>query len=188
MSGSINTFEVIGVFHDRADLERATRALEGAGIGRSRLSLLGTPEAAGAGLGLPLREPEVSPGGAVAEVTRKEGPDKRDGARDVAGLVGGVPTYVGAALAAGAVAASGGALAPVAAAAVAGAAGGGAAGGALAGMLPDDPPAALSYEEELRDGGVLLFVALEHAGHVGEAKRVLEEHGARSVKTQVVTD
>ena len=188
MSGSINTFEVIGVFHDRADLERATRALEGAGIDRSRLSLLGTPEAAGAGLGLPLREPEVSPGGAVAEVTRKEGPDKRDGARDVAGLVGGVPTYIGATLAAGAVAASGGALAPVAAAAVAGAAGGGAAGGALAGMLPDDPPAALSYEEELRDGGVLLFVALEYAGHVGEAKRVLEEHGARSVKTQVVTD
>ena len=189
MSGSINTFEVTGVFRDRADLERATRALEGAGIARSRLSLLGTPEAAGAGLGLPLRELETPPDGegAAAEVTHKEGLDKREGARDVAGLVGAVPTYVGATLAAGAVAATGGALAPVAAAAVAGAAGGGALGGGLAGMLPDDAPAALSYEKELRDGGVLLFVTLEHPGEVNEAKRILEEHAAHSVKTQVVT-
>jgi hypothetical protein len=189
MSGSINTFEVIGVFRDRADLERATRALEGVGIGRSRLSLLGTPEAAGADLGLPLREPEAASSGeaATAEVTRKEGADKRDGARDVAGLVSSVPAYVGATLAAGAVVATGGALAPVVTAAVAGAAGGAAAGGGLAGLLPDDPPAALSYERELRDGGVLLFVTLEHAGEVNEAKRVLEEHAAHSVRTQVVT-
>jgi hypothetical protein len=135
-----------------------------------------------------MRELEVSPGRAAAEVTRKEGPDKREGARDVAGLVSGVPTYVGAALAAGAVAARAARWRPWRRRPSAGAAGGGAAGGALAGMLPDDAPAALSYEKELRDGGVLLFVALEHAGHVGEAKRVLEEHGARSVKTQVVTD
>jgi hypothetical protein len=188
MSGSINTFEVIGVFHDRAALERATRALEGAGIGRSRLSLLGTPEAAEAGLGLPMRELEASPGRAAAEVTRKEGPDKRDGARDVAGLVGGVPTYVGAALAAGAVAASGGALAPVRRRPWPAPRAGAPRAAPWPACSPTIPRPALSYEEELRDGGVLLFVALEHAGHVGEAKRVLEEHGARSVKTQVVTD
>lgn len=187
MSGNINTFEVVGVLRDRAALERAVRALEGAGIDRSRLSLLGTPEAAGVGLGLALREPEASPGGAPAEVTRKEGEDKREGASDVAGLVGTVPAYVGATLAAGVTVATGGALAPVAVAAVAGAAGGAAAGGALAGLLPDDAPAALSYERELRDGGVLLFVTLEHPGEVNEAKRVLEEHGAHDVKTQVIT-
>ena len=39
-------FQIVGVFHDRGDLERTMDALEGGGIQRPQMSLLGTKEAA----------------------------------------------------------------------------------------------------------------------------------------------
>ena len=39
------TYEIVGVFHDRDELEKAMDALEGKGIDRAQLSLLGTQEA-----------------------------------------------------------------------------------------------------------------------------------------------
>jgi hypothetical protein len=181
------TYEVLGVFGGRGELERAVQALGGAGVDRSQLSLLGTREAAEAGLGLPLREVEAPTKADEEEARRREEPGKSQGAADVAGLVSGVPAYVGGVLAAGAVAATGGALAGVAVAAAAGAAGGAAAGGGLAGALGNDRQDVASYEDELRDGPFLLFITLEDPGGVNEAKRVLEEHGARRVRTEVVT-
>ncbi len=182
------TYEVLGVFGARDELERAVRALEGAGVDRSQLSLLGTREAAGAGLGLALREVEAPTNADEAEARRREDPDSGKGKADVAGLVSGIPAYVGGAVAAAATVATGGALAGVAAAAAAGAVGGAAAGGGLAGALGNDRQDVVSYEDELRDGRFLLFVAVEDAGGVNEAKRVMEEHGARRVRTEVVTE
>jgi hypothetical protein len=182
------TYEALGVFAGRDELERAVRALEGAGVDRSQMSLLGTREAAGVGLGLALRPVEAPTAADEAAARRREDPGSAEGKADVAGLVSGVPAYVGGVLAAGAVAATGGALAGVAAAAAAGAAGGAAAGGGLAGALGNDRQEAVSYEDELRDGPFLLFVTLEDPGGANETKRVLEESGARRVRTEVVTE
>lgn len=187
MAGGGTTYEVVGVFHDRGELEKAMDALEGKGIDRSQLSLLGTGEAVEAKLGLPLREVEGHPEAtAAAEAgTPVEEPIKRDEAGNITGLLAGIPTYVGAVAAAGVTAASGGALAGVAVAALAGAAGGGALGASAAGFFNEQVDAA--YEEQLKAGGILLIVTLKHPGEAGAAKAVLQEHAAEKVETQIVT-
>jgi hypothetical protein len=178
------TYEIVGVFHDRGELEKAMDALEGHGIDRSQLSLLGTREAVESRLGLPMREVEAHPAQAAAEAPRQE-PIKRDEAGNLTGMMAGIPTYIGAVLAAGVTAASGGALAGVAVAAIAGGAGGGAIGATAARIFNESVDQ--SYEEQLREGGILLFVTLKHPGEAGAAKRVLAEHAARNVETHVVT-
>jgi hypothetical protein len=186
MSGG-TTFEVVGVFHDRDTLEKAMDALEGQGIDRSQLSLLGTGEAVEAKLGLPLREVHQDaegPAAGAADAPTQE-PIKRDEAGNITGLLAGIPTYIGATLAAGVTAASGGALAGVAVAALVGAAGGGAVGAGAAGFFNSQVDAA--YEEQLKAGGILLIVSLKHPGEAGAAKAVLKEHAAEKVETQVVT-
>jgi hypothetical protein len=55
------TYEIVGVFHDRDELEKAMDALEGHGIDRSQLSLLGTQDAVESRLGLPMREVQNEP-------------------------------------------------------------------------------------------------------------------------------
>ena len=117
-------FEVVGVFHDRGDLEKAMDALEGSGIQRPQMSLLGTREAVEAKLGLPLREMQEKPQVAADPGTPRQEPIKRDEAGTLTGMMASIPAYAGAVLAAGVTAASGGALAGVAVAALAGAAGG----------------------------------------------------------------
>jgi hypothetical protein len=178
-------FEIVGIFHDRGDLERAMDALEGSGIQRPQMSLLGTKEAVEAKLGLPLREVQEKPQAAADPGTPRQEPIKRDEAGTLTGMMASIPAYAGAVLAAGVTAASGGALAGVAVAALAGAAAGGAAGGS-AGRLFDDS-VDRAYDEQLRAGGICLIVALKDPGQANTVKRVLEEHAAKRVETQVVT-
>jgi hypothetical protein len=132
---------------------------------------------------VPLREVEASSPSA-AEAPRQE-PIKRDEAGNLTGMMASIPTYIGAVLAAGVTAASGGALGGVAVAALVGAAGGGAVG-ATAGRIFNDSIDA-SYDEQLRSGGIMLFVTLKHPGEAGAAKRVLEQHAAQRVETHVHT-
>ncbi len=179
-----STYEIVGVFHSRDELEKAMEALEGSGIDRAQLSLLGTQEAVETKLGLPMREVESNPEQAAADAPRQE-PIKRDETGNLTGLMAGIPTYIGAALAAGVTAASGGALAGVAVAALAGGAGGGAVGATAARMFNESVDQ--SYDEQLREGGILLFVTLKHPGEAEAAKRILSEHAARNVETHVVT-
>src|SRR4051794_32539871 len=122
-------FEIVGVFGDRGDLERAMDALEGNGVQRPQMSLLGTRDAVEAKLGLPLREVQDKPEAVADPATPRQEPIKRDEAGSLTGLMTMVPAYVGATLAAGVTVASGGVLGGVAVAALAGAAAGGAAGG-----------------------------------------------------------
>jgi hypothetical protein len=178
-------FEVVGVFDDRDGLERAMDALEGNGIQRPQISLLGTKEAVEAKLGLPLREVQEEPGAAADPGTPRQEPIKRDEAGNLTGLMTGIPAYAGAALAAGVTAASGGALGGVAVAALAGAAAGGAAGGSAGSLLNDSIDRA--YDEQLRAGGICLIVTLTDPGQTNTVKRILEEHAAKRVETQVVS-
>jgi hypothetical protein len=179
------TYEIVGVFHDRSELEKAMDALEGKGIDRAQMSLLGTEEAVQAKLGLPLREVEARKETAAAEAPRQE-PIKRDESGNLTGMMAAIPTYAAAVLAAGITAASGGALGGVAVAALAGAAGGGAVG-ATAGRLFNESIDA-SYDEQLRAGGNMLFVTLKHPGEAGAAKRILAQHAAERVETHVHTE
>ena len=135
-------FEVVGVFHDRGDLERAMDALEGSGIQRPQMSLLGTKEAVEAKLGLPLREVQADPEAAADPATPRQEPVKRDEAGSLTGLMAGIPTYAGAVLAAGVTAASGGALAGVAVAALVGAAAGSSTAASIAPTTSSSAPAA----------------------------------------------
>ena len=183
MSG--NRFEVVGVFHDRGDLEKAMDALEGSGIQRPQMSLLGTKEAVESKLGLPLREVGQDPEAAADPATPRQEPIKRDEAGSLSGMMTMLPAYVGATLAAGATVASGGALAGVAVAAIAGAAGAGAAGAAGARLFNDSIDQA--YEEQLKAGGIVLIVTLTDPGQANTVKRVLQEQAAKGVETQVVT-
>ena len=178
------TYEIVGVFHDRDELEKAMDALEGKGIDRAQLSLLGTQEAVETRLGLPMREVESKPEQAAADAPRQE-PLKRDETGNITGMMAGIPTYIGAVLAAGVTAASGGALGGVAVAALAGGIGGGAVGATAARIFNESVDQ--SYDEQLREGGILLFVTLKHPGEAGAAKQVLSEHAARNVETHVVT-
>ena len=96
-----------------------------------------------------------------------------------------VPAYVGATLAAGVTVASGGVLGGVAVAALAGAAAGGVAGGSAGRLFNDSIDH--TYDEQLRAGGICLIVALTDPGQTNTVKRVLEEHAAKRVETQVVS-
>lgn len=178
-------FEIVGVFSDRGDLERAMDALEGNGIQRPQMSLLGTRDAVEAKLGLPLREVQQKPQAAADPATPRQEPIKRDEAGTLTGLMTMVPAYVGATLAAGVTVASGGVLGGVAVAALAGAAAGGAAGGSAGRLFNDSIDHA--YDEQLRAGGICLIVALTDPGQTNTVKRVLEEHAAKRVETQVVS-
>ena len=179
------TYEIVAVFHDRGELEKAMDALEGSGIDRAQLSLLGTQEAVETRLGLPMREVQARPEEAAAADAPRQEPLKRDETGNITGMMAGMPTYIGAVLAAGVTAASGGALGGVAVAALAGAAGGGAIGVTAARIFNESVDQ--SYDEQLREGGILLFVTLKHPGEAGAAKRVLSEHAAHNVETHVVT-
>jgi hypothetical protein len=84
-------FEIVGVFGDRGDLERAMDALEGNGIQRPQMSLLGTRDAVEAKLGLPLREVQQKPQAAADPATPRQEPIKRDEAGTLTGLMTMVP-------------------------------------------------------------------------------------------------
>ncbi len=79
-------FEIVGVFHDRGDLERAMDALEVSGVQRPQMSLLGTKEAVEAKLGLPLREVQGKPQAAADPATPRQEPVKRDEAGTLTGI------------------------------------------------------------------------------------------------------
>ena len=159
---------VIGVFPDRAGVERAIEALQSRGFNQAQLNLLAAaPEKAAAG--------EI---GQPTESAQKDALDREDSA-NVPPLVAGIPAYLGAVLAAGVTVASGGALAGVAIAALAGGAGGQAAGAGAARLFQDNVDS--TYDEQLRRGGMVLMARLWSPGDAETARAVMREHGATSV-------
>ncbi|HMR34419.1 MAG TPA: hypothetical protein PKA13_25455 [Geminicoccaceae bacterium] len=167
---------VVGVFHDRGQLEKALQALQSDGFDRSQLSLLESGSTAERAI----RGESLETGDAV----RREPVDRGD-MGNLEGMAAGIPTYLGAVLAAGVTVASGGTLAGVAIAALLGGVGGGAVGVTAARLLSDaiEEP----FEEELARGGVLLMVWLREPGQAAEARRLLEQWGATVVRDYVTS-
>lgn len=162
---------VVGVFHDRDQLEKALQALQSEGFDRSQLSLLESRSSADRAI----RGEALDTGDDV-----RHEPVDRGELGNLQGIAAGIPTYLGAVLAAGVTVASGGALAGVAIAALAGGIGGGAVGVTAARMLSDNLEE--PYEQELSKGGILLLVWLRDPEQAGKARAVLGQWGADAVR------
>ncbi len=168
--------QIIGVFHEREAVERAIEMLQSHGLERSQLSVLGTADAVRSRLGLSVAE-SAEPG-----TEETDTPVDASEKQNMTSLLAGVPTYIGAVLAAGVAVASGGTLAGAAVAAVLGGAGGGALGAGAAGLFRGSVER--NYEEQLAQGGILLLVHPRDGRDVVHAKEVLSRHADRQVETE----
>ncbi len=100
------------------------------------------------------------------------------------GIAMGVPAYVGAILATGAVVASGGTALAAAAAAVAAGAGGGGLGAILAGWIGNQREETL--RQHLDKGGILLWVNLRDGEREQLAREILGRHAAQPVEVHEI--
>jgi hypothetical protein len=168
--------EAVGVLHDRDSFQNAVEDLMSAGFDRAELSLLAGEQAVADKLGHAYRrvqeledEPTVPRAAYVENHSLAEGRT---------GVIGGL-AYIGAVVGAGAVVASGGTLAAaVAAAAIAGG-GGGLIGSWLASFLGRDYAQAL--QQQLDQGGLLLWVHVRDPAHEQRALDILRRTGAEDV-------
>lgn len=168
--------EVVAVFHDAAKLEAAANALLKAGFPERRLSLLGDKDAVARRLGNHFEPVEIMEDD--PRVPQRAFVFKAD--RQAAeALAVGLPFYVGALGGALMVVASGGAFAMALLAAAAGGAVGGGLGGAIAGVIGKTHAERL--EENLREGGILLWVFVEDAAEEEQASEILKQAGGVDV-------
>jgi hypothetical protein len=159
---------VVGVFPDRASVERAIETLQSRGFNRAQLNLLAAaPDKAAAG--------EI---GQPTEALQKDALDQEDAA-NVQPLTAGVPATIAAFIAAGVTVASGGTLAGVAIAALAAGGAAGAAGAGAGQLLRSEMDS--TYENQLRRGGMILMARLWSPGEAETARTVMREAGASSV-------
>lgn len=159
---------IIAVFHDRAQLERTIDLLQGAAVNRANITLLTQQPGRG----------DVHAGDETSK------PVDRGEESNIGGLVAGMPTYLGAVVAAGVTAASGGILAGVALAAVGGAAAGGALGGTAARLLKNNVDA--TYEQQMASGGIVILVVPRDAEEASRVRDILTEQGAMDVREQTL--
>lgn len=185
MSGSAITpnmvREVVGVFHDARKLEAAAEELVEAGFAENRLSVMGDQKAVAVALGHrfePIKIMEDDPRIPQRAFVLKA---DRQAAESVAF---GLPLYVGAMGGAALVVASGGALAMVLLAAAAGGTIGGGLGAALAGAIGKSHADRL--EQSIRQGGVLLWVAVTDGHEEVRASEVLRNNGGVDVHGQEI--
>ena len=167
--------QIVGVFHDRAEVEAAIELLQSHGLERSQLAVLGKADAISERLGLQVDGAPSGPPSAAG--TPVDESDKQN----VTPLLAGIPAYVAAALAAGVAVASGGTLAGAAVAALLGAAGGGAIGAGAAGLFRDSVEN--SYAEQLVQGGILLLVHPRSQENLVRARAVLAKHADQQMET-----
>ena len=168
--------EVVAVFHDAEKLEAAANALLQAGVPERRLSLLGDKETVAKRLGHhfePVEMMEDDPRIPQSAFVFKE---DRQAAEAVAI---GLPMYVGAMGGALMLVASGGALAAVLLAAAAGGTVGAGLGAVIAEAIGKTH--ADRMEENLRNGGILLWVFVGDAAEEQEAIEILEREGGTDV-------
>lgn len=177
MPSETNTVrEAVGVFHDADSMQAAIDELQSNGFSRADLSLMAGDETVREKLGHIYERVEEAEDDPAAPRTVYVAPESRGDAEG--GLIGGL-MYVGALAAAGAIVASGGTVAAAIGAAVAAGAGGGLIGGALAMLLEEKH--AIYVEDQLRHGGMLLWVSLRDAAHEEKALSILRSHSAHDV-------
>lgn len=168
--------EAVGVFDGADDLEAAIDDLMSHGFDRAALSLLAGEAAVAEKLGHAYqrtRELEDNPAAAREAYVSTESYGDAEG-----GLIG-VPLYIGAVTAAGAVIATGGTLGLAILAAVAAGGAGGLLGTVLAAWL--DAAHARYIEEQLEKGGLLLWVTVHDPAQQKLAVEVLARHSGRDV-------
>jgi hypothetical protein len=168
--------EIVGVFHDERALDAAVDDLLEGGFDRADISLLASERAVADKLGHAYQrvaELEDDPSAARVAYVAREDYGAAEG-----GLISGL-VYVGALAGAGAVVASGGALGGVLLTAALSGGAGGAAGVALARWI--DRQRAERLNEQLKKGGLLMWVHVRSEKAEARAKAVLERHGAEDV-------
>lgn len=170
------TREAVAVFDDSDTMQAAIDELLSAGFAQGELSLLAGDDAVREKLGHAYHRVEAAADDPEAPRTVYVEPGSRGDAKG--GLIGGL-MYVGALAAAGIIVASGGTAAAAIGAAVAAGAGGGALGGALAWKLDEQHSQYIS--DQLRRGGLLLWVSVRDPSHEQRAVEILRRHSAGDV-------
>lgn len=169
--------EIVGVFHSPDALENAITELASAGWDRAEMSLLGAPE---------LLEHRLDPQAVEKIAQRPDIPHSpvvaKDDVRQMRTLTTGLAGVVAAFVAAGATIMSGGAA--LAAVIGAAAAGGGAAGAMEALGHTADERRERALREQLKHGGILLWVLLRDYGKEAKAREILQRNGATDIRLQ----
>jgi hypothetical protein len=173
--------EAVGVFDDSETLQAAVDELLSSGFDRAELSLLASERAVEDKLGHAYRQVEDLEEDTSVPRTAYVSAESVGDAEG--GLVGAL-LYVGALAAAGSVVASGGSLAAAIAGAVAMGGAGAFIGSVLAGLLGQER--ATRVEEQLKHGGLLLWVRTRDATHEETARRILARHSAHDVHTHAL--
>ena len=172
--------EAVALFHDEAALEGALAALGHAGFASERISLLASCEAVEAKLGHRFRKVAALEDAAAApRVAYVPAEDKGQSQNSLIGAL----TFVAASF--GLILASSGGLAPMILAATA-------AGGAVASVSEAlkwvvGHEHARAYEEELKCGGLLLWVRVEDELDAKLALETLRKHGAADVHLHTIS-
>lgn len=168
--------EVVAVFHTPDTLETAVEALDAAGFQQTSLSIMADERAVAEKLGhrfQPIADLEDD-----GNVPRRTFVGKADRAVEGGAAIG-LPLYIGAMAGAVAVVASGGALAMALVAAAAGGAVGGGAGAVLARFIGQREADRL--EDNIRAGGILLWVAVDTPDAEARAVEALTTSGGTDV-------
>lgn len=170
--------EVVAVFQDATKLEGAVDALETAGFVQTNISIMADAQAVADKLGH--RFEPIDEMAEDATIPRRAFVGKADRGVEESAAIG-LPLYIGAMVGSAAVVASGGAAAMALLAAAAGGAVGGGLGGVLARAIGKSGADRLA--ENIRDGGILLWVAVGDATAEARAIEVLTRSGGEDVHT-----
>ena len=168
--------EAVGVFDTAQALQNAIDELLSSGFHRAELSLLAKETEVVSKLGHKYRKSsELQDNHSVPRAAYVSTEAIGDGQ----GAFIGALVYVGAGLLMGPVAAAGGTLVGLAGAAILGGSAGGLVGSWLAKRLGDQH--AQRIEEQLKHGGLLLWVRTWNAEKEGQATRILKQHSGQDV-------
>jgi len=173
--------EAVGVFDAADKMEAAIEALEENGFDRAEISLLAGEDTVRTKLGhrfYDAKSLEDDPAVPRKAFVSTESVGDAEGA-----LIGGL-MYAGALTAAGITVASGGAFGALLAAAVAGGASGGLIGGVLAGLVGENH--AEEIEDQLRHGGLLVWVRTPTEKDEKRAVETLKQNGATDVHVHTI--
>ena len=168
--------EVVAIFNAPEELEEAIDELLSSGFDRAQLSLLASREAV-----LEKLEHHYQTASEIADnpaIPRSAFVSSAAIGDAKGGLIGGL-TYIGATLAAGIMVVAGGALAATIAAAVLAGGAGGLVGSVLARWVGEHH--AQYLEEQIENGGLLLWVSAWEAEDVTRATTILRNHAGDNV-------
>lgn len=179
MAGRIR--EAVAVFDSPDALERAVDDLTIAGFERRELSLMAGDDTLRERLGAVPSDIEAMKHDPATPRQSYVAPEDEGNAK---GIAIGVPAYVGAVLASGAVLATGGTALAAAAMAAAAGAGGGALGGVFASWLGDKRSEPL--RQHMDKGGILLWVHVTDGAREAQAVEILSRHTPHPVEVHEV--